>query len=203
MIRFFIRMILLLVVVLLVGVMFMSPWQSRTVTQQFNDQLLRIAPSAAIQAGFIQTMHEQQWSSHAFVHVLGLTLPRGKTEARIRAPIKVYYGVKPESLHVLEFANGKLNLAVDKVEILNVETDLSALEMETNVGWARFDGISGEEARMAARKSFELSKYKAAGELLSTADVSEHVRLALAKFALAIADIKDVQILRRDTAAAP
>ncbi len=202
MIRFLIRLTLLAVVILLVALLFVSPWQSRTVSEQFNDQLLRIEADAAIQAGFIETMHEQQWSSHAFVHVLGLTLPRGKTEARVRAPIKVYYGVRPTSLHVLSFDKGLLRLAVDKVEILNVETDLRALEMETKVGWARFDAISGEEARAAARKSFELSKYKAAGKLLATADVSGHVRLALQRFASAISDIKQVAIERRDLSAA-
>jgi len=198
MFRWFIRLLLLLLLAVPVLLMSIAPWQSRTVVEQFNDQLLKIEPHAAIQAGFIQTMHEQQWGSHAFVHVLGLTLPRGVTEAHVRAPIKVYYGVRPESLHVLSFENGQLKLAVDEVEVLNVETDLGALEINTKVGWARLDAISGEEARKAARKSFDRSKYKAAGQLLMTSDVSEHVRQALAKIALAISGIKQVLIVRRD-----
>ncbi len=198
MFRFLVRLTLLAAVILLAALLFVSPWQSRSVTEQFNDQLLRIEASAAIQAGFIETMHEQQWESHAFMHVLGLTLPRGMTRARVRAPIKVYYGVRAESLHILGFEHGRLRLAVDKVEVLNVETDLSALELATKVGWARFDAISGEEARAAARKSFERSKYRAAGKLLVTADVSEHVRQAISDFAAAISDIKQVEIVRRD-----
>jgi len=198
MLRWIVRLILLLLLAVPVLLMWFAPWQSRTVVEQFDDQLLKIEAHAAIQAGFIQTMHEQQWGSHAFVHVLGLTLPRGMTEARVRAPIKVYYGVRPESLHVLNFENGNLALAVDKVEVLNVETDLSRLEIETKVGWARFDAISGEEARQSARKAFERSKYKAAGQLLLSADISEHVRLALARFASAISDIRHVNIERRD-----
>jgi len=194
MLRFIFRLTLLAAVLLLAALLFVTPWQSRTVSEQFNDQLLRMQADAAIQAGFIQTMHEQRWSSHAFVHILGLTLPRGMTEARIRAPVKVYYGVRPASLHGLSFDNGTLRLAVDKVEILNVETDLSGMEMQTTVGWARFDSISGKEARLAARRSFERSKYEAAGQLLATSDVSEHVRIAIARFVQAMGEKTDMNI---------
>ncbi len=196
------RLLLFALLAVPVALMIYSPWQSRSVVSQFNDQLLKIEADAAIQAGFVQTMHEQQWGSHAFVHILGLTLPRGMTEARVRAPIRVYYGVRPQSLHPLGFENGVLRLAVDRVEVLNVETDLGKMEIETKVGWARLDAVSGEEARQAARRAFDRTKHLAAGKLLTTTDVSEHVREALQQFARSIGEIRRVEITRRDIPAA-
>lgn len=198
MMRWIVRLLLIVLLGLLVGLLLSSPTQTRKVEQAFNDQLLKIAPSAAIQAGFVQTMHEQRWGSHAFVHLLGLTLPRGFTEARVRAPIRVFYGVRPSAIHVLGFEDGTLRLAVDRVEVLNVETDLERLEIETHVGWARLDAISGEEARRAARKAFDRTKYRAADGLLKTADVSRHIRAALARIATKIPGVERVEIERRD-----
>jgi len=198
MLRLIFRLSLVGSLAALVFFMFISPWQSQQVVEQFNDQLLEMKADAAIQAGYIQTMHEQRWGSHAFVHVLGLTLPRGKTEVRIRAPIKVYYGVRPKFLHARQLEQGYLVVQVDRVEVLNVETDLRQLEMQTSVGWARFDALSGDEARMAAKKSFELSKYKAAGKLLHSADVSMHVCMAVRQVAAALMPIKLMQVQRQD-----
>lgn len=199
MLRRLIARMLLLVLIAVVGGLLLAPqWQSWRVEQQFSDRLLRIAPDAAIQAGFVETMHEQRWSSSAFFHLFGLLLPRGRTEAVVRAPVRVYYGVRPEALHVLSLKDGVMIVAVDRVEVLNTATDLSGLKIETDVGWARFDALSGEEARTAARKAFDRSRIQAAGQLLAGRDVTEHVRLAVKRAAMAIAGVKDVQLVRQD-----
>lgn len=200
MLRRFVGRILLVGVVVAFAALLLTPqWQSWRVQQEFNDRLLRIEPDAAIQAGFVETMHEQRWGSEAFLHLFGLLLlPRGRTEAVVRAPVRVYYGVRPEALHVLSLKHGIMTLAVDRVEVLNASTDLSGLQVETVVGWARLDAVSGEEARRAARKQFDRTRFRAAGQLLQGRDVTEHVRLALKRVATAIAGVTDVQLVRRD-----
>jgi len=196
--RFIARFLLLLIIVAGAGIYLMPQWQSWRVEQQFSDRLLRIAPDAAIQAGFVETMHEQRWSSAAFFHLFGLTLPRGRTESVVRAPVRVYYGVRPQAVHVLSFEDGVMTVAVDRVEVLNTATDLSGLQIETEVGWARFDALSGEEARAAARRAFDRTRVQAAGKLLAGRDVSEHVRRALEEVATAIGGVKHLRLVRRD-----
>ncbi len=198
MLRWIIRLAFAALLLLLAGLLATGIGESRKVVASFNDRLLDIAPDAAIQAGYVQTMHEQRWASHAFVHIMGLTLPRGKTEAVIRAPIKVYYGVRPRHIHAEAFAGGVLQVAIDKVEVLNVATDLAHLEIETDVGWARLDSVSGEEARRAARKAFDRTRFHAADKLLAGADVTEHVRRAIEKLAASLGEVREVRILRRD-----
>ena len=198
MIRWIARILLSIAIVVMAAILFYPPLHSWRIEQQFDDRLIKIGQSAAIQAGYVSTMHEQHWSSHAFVHILGLSLPRGKTEVRVRAPIRVYYGVVPARLHLLEVKNGILHIAVDKVTVLNVATNIAHLEMKTEVGWARLDAVSGEEARKAAMRAFERTKYHAADKLLSSHMVTEHVRMALKKVAKHILGVRDVQITRRD-----
>jgi hypothetical protein len=146
----------------------------------------------------VQTMHEQHWGNDAFVNILGLSVPRGHTEAVVRAPVRVYYGVRPASLHVLSFRHGVLRLAVDRVVVLNAATDLAGMEVRTDVGWARLDSVSGRQAREAARKAFDQTRFRAADALLKGRDVTEHVRLALQQVAAAISAVHAVEIERRD-----
>jgi len=201
MIRWIARILLSVALVAMAVLLFYPPLHSWRIEQAFDDRLIRIGQSAAIQAGYVSTMHEQRWGSHAFVNILGLSLPRGKTEARIRAPIRVYYGVTPAHLHLMRVKDGILHIAVDKVTVLNVATSVARLEMETEVGWARLDAVSGEEARKAAKRAFERTKYHAADKLLSSRMVTEHVRIALKKIAKHILGVRDVQITRRDVPA--
>jgi len=167
-------------------------------TKQFNDMLLDMKPDSAIQAGFIQTSHEQTWSNEAFLSFLGIEIPLGQTEATLRAPIKVYYGVRPHAIHALKSVKGQLHLTVDSVEVLSVDADISKLEMKTNVGWARLDTLSGEEARSRAKKAFEQSKYRAAESMLYSLQVTAHVREAMKTIATRITGIHDVYIERLD-----
>jgi len=198
MMRWLARFLLVALLVALAAIMFISPYQSWKTEQAVTDQFIRMGPDAALQAGFVRTMHEQRWGSHAFVHVLGLTLPRGYTEAKVRAPIKVFYGVRPKHLHVVSVEDGIVKVAIDKIDVLNVETEAQGLEVETQVGWARLDSISGDEARAAARKGFDLTKFRAADGLLDGKDVQAHVRMAILKFIGGVEGIRDVVVVRSD-----
>jgi hypothetical protein len=170
----------------------------RSETQQFNDMLIDMKPDAAIQAGFIKTMHEQTWSNEAFFSFLGIEVPLGQTEATLRAPIKVYYGVRPHAIHATRAVEGQLHLTVEKIEVLSVDADISRLEIKTNVGWARLDALSGEEARYRAKKAFEQSKYHAADNMLQSMQVTAYLREALKAIATQISGITDVRIERLD-----
>lgn len=166
--------------------------------QKFNDMLIDMKPDAAIQAGFIQTMHEQTWSNEAFFSFLGIEIPLGETEATLRAPIKVYYGVRPHAIHATRTVNGQLYLTINKVEVLSVDADISRLEIKTDIGWARFDALSGQEARSRAKKAFEQSKYRAADNMLQSMQVTAYVRAALKAIATRISGITDVRVDRMD-----
>lgn len=166
--------------------------------QQFNDMLIDMKPDAAIQAGFIETMHEQTWSNIAFFSFLGVEIPLGLTEATLRAPIKMYYGVRPYAIHAVGTKNGQLHLTVDKIEVLSVDADISRLEIKTAVGWARLDAMSGSEARARAKQLFEQSKYRAADSMLQSLQVTADVREAMKAIATQITGIRDVRIDRLD-----
>ncbi len=166
--------------------------------QQFNDMLIEMKPDAAIQAGFIRTMHEQTWSSEAFFSFLGIEIPLGETKATLRAPIKVYYGVRPHAIHATRAIKGQLHIIIDKVEVLSVDADISKLEIKTDIGWARLDALSGEEARSRVKKAFEQSKQRAADRILQSIQVTAYVRAALKAIATQITGISDVYIDRRD-----
>jgi hypothetical protein len=166
--------------------------------QQFNDMLIDMKPDAAIQAGFVETMHEQSWSNEAFLSFLGVDIPLGRTEATLRAPIKVYYGVRPHAIHATRALKGQLHLTVEKVEVLSVDADISKLEIKTDVGWARLDVLSGEEARTRAKKAFEQSKQRAADNILQSMQVTAYLREALKAIATQISGITDVRIERLD-----
>jgi hypothetical protein len=167
-------------------------------TEQFNDILIDMKPDAAIQAGFIETMHEQTWSNEAFFSFLGIEIPLGETEATLRAPIRVYYGVRPHMIHATRVLKGQLHLTVEKVEVLSVDADISRLEIKTDVGWARLDALSGKEARSRVKKAFEQSKYRAADNMLQSMQVTAYVRSALKAIARQITGITDVRIERLD-----
>lgn len=170
-------------------------------TEQFNDMLVDMKPGAAIQAGYIETMHEQTWGNEAFFSFIGIEIPLGQTEATLRAPIRVYYGVRPHAIHATRALKGQLHLTVDKVEVLSVDTDISRLEIKTDVGWARLDAMSGKEARARAKKAFEQSKYRAADNMLQSMQVTAHIREALKAIATQITGISDVRIDRLDLSA--
>jgi len=167
-------------------------------SQQFNDMLIDMKQDAAIQAGFIRTMHEQTWGNEAFFSILGIEIPLGRTAATLRAPIRVYYGVRPYAVHAIGKRGNQLHLTVDKVEVLSVDADISRLEIRTENGWARLDAVSGEEARARAKKAFEQGKYRAADNMLQSMQVTADVRAALKAIAMQITGITDVRIDRLD-----
>ncbi len=166
--------------------------------QQFNDMLIEMAPDAAIQAGYIQTVHEQRWSNEAFLSLFGFEIPLGKTEATLRAPIKLYYGVRPDAVHATENRNGQLQLTIERVEVLSVDADISRLEIRTDLGWAALDAVSGKETRERAKRAFEKSKRRAADNMLQSMQVTAYLRDALRAIATQISGITDVRIKRRD-----
>jgi hypothetical protein len=171
--------------------------------EQFNDMLIDMQSDVAIQAGFIQTMHKQTWSNKSFFSFLGFEVPLGQTEATLRAPIKVYYGVRPHAVHAIKSVKGQLHLTIDKVEVLSLDADISKLEIKTDVGWARLNALSGEQARARAKKAFERSKYHAADNMLQSLQVTAQVREAMKAIATQITGIIDVYIDRQDISSRP
>ena len=193
------RIALLLIFAAIAGGIYFFPELKQTHTrQQVNDLLIEMQPDAAIQAGFMQNMHEQQWGSSTFLNFFGLKLPLGTTETTVRAPVKVYYGIRPKNLHFQSLKDGVLLLTVDKVEVLSVDADISRLEMKTTVGWARLDAFSGKTARQQAKLAFEDSKRHAADQMLQSLEVTAQTRAAVVAIFLNIPGIREVGIDRKD-----
>lgn len=82
--------------------------------------------------------------------VVGLDL--GTARARVRVPGRVSYGFSADALRpeMVGFTGeGVIELELPPLEIYSVEPDLTALEVETDRGWARLPGAQAEAERQA------------------------------------------------------
>jgi hypothetical protein len=77
-----------------------------------------------------------------------VTLDLGTTEATARVPGTVNYGIDVGELDTtrIEIVDGVLYLTIPTIRVISVEPDLSALELQTRVGWARTHAGSGAAA---------------------------------------------------------
>ena len=80
-------------------------------------------------------------------------LDMGTTEARVRLPGRVAYGfdvttLQPEDIQV--GGDGVIDVAVPDLDVFSVEPNLEAMEVETEVGWARTHAHSGRQTTQQA-----------------------------------------------------
>lgn len=81
-----------------------------------------------------------------------VSLDLGTTRARVRVPGKVSYGfeadsLRPEMIRMLE--DGTVEVFLPALGVYSVEPDLSALEVETQRGWARLGSTEQAVERRA------------------------------------------------------
>ena len=83
-----------------------------------------------------------------------VTLDLGTTEATARVPGTVNYGIDVSELDTtrIRIIDGVLYLTIPTIRVISVEPDLTALELETRVGWARTHAGSGAEATRDAMR---------------------------------------------------
>lgn len=82
-----------------------------------------------------------------------LRLDMGTTRARVRLPGRVAYGfdvsvLRPEDIMLGE--DGVIEVALPDLSVFSVEPELEAMEIETDVGWARTHARSGQQTTQRA-----------------------------------------------------
>ena len=82
-----------------------------------------------------------------------LRLDLGTTRARVRLPGRVAYGfdvsvLRPEDIVLGE--DGVVEVALPDLSVFSVEPELEAMEIETDVGWARTHARSGQRTTQRA-----------------------------------------------------
>lgn len=82
-----------------------------------------------------------------------LRLDLGTTKAVVRLPGRVSYGfdvshLRPDDIRLQD--DGVVEVQVPPLEVHAVEPDLSAMEVETSVGWARLHARSGQDVEQRA-----------------------------------------------------
>jgi hypothetical protein len=82
-----------------------------------------------------------------------LRLDLGTTRVRVRLPGRVAYGfdvsvLRPEDIVFGE--DGVVEVALPDLSVFSVEPNLEAMEVETDVGWARTHARSGQQTTQRA-----------------------------------------------------
>lgn len=85
--------------------------------------------------------------------MMGIDL--GTTQTEIRIPGTAYYGIKTAALQKADFEmqGDTLIVQLPPTELLNVSPNLAAMQMKTEVGWARLYKNSGRSIEQKALKS--------------------------------------------------
>jgi hypothetical protein len=104
-----------------------------------------------------------------FPGTLGIDL--GTTRATVRVPGRVSYGfdmrgLRPEAIHLRD--DGVVEVTVPLLSIHAVEPDLSQLEVETSVGWARLYASSGRRVEQQALRFVQTALRQQAERHLAT-----------------------------------
>ncbi|MEL7364115.1 MAG: hypothetical protein AAFN13_18710, partial [Bacteroidota bacterium] len=136
------------------------------------DTLLRDRPEAFLVTGTLEfaTGLEQRSSKVLLPGVLDIDL--GTTVVRVRAPARAAYGFDATAWHTdaLRVRGDTLVLPLPQLTVFAVEPDLAAMEMETETGWARTQGRSGNtQERAALRQLLPAMRDRAERYLLDAA----------------------------------
>ncbi|MEL6703931.1 MAG: DUF4230 domain-containing protein [Bacteroidota bacterium] len=136
------------------------------------DTLLRDRPEAFLVTGTLEfaTGLEQRSSKVLLPGVLDIDL--GTTVVRVRAPARAAYGFDAAAWHTdaLRVRGDTLVLPLPQLTVFAVEPDLAAMEMETETGWARTQGRSGNtQERAALRQLLPAMRDRAERYLLDAA----------------------------------
>jgi hypothetical protein len=128
-------------------------WQrahlEEVVRQQVITTLQRESAESFLVVGSLDIVATVEASSHK--QWLGLDL--GTTTARVRVPGRVYYGFDVRALqpeHIRLTADRVVEVVLPLLTLQAVEPNLEALQIETEVGWARLYRSSGRRMEQAA-----------------------------------------------------
>lgn len=101
--------------------------------------------------------------------VLGLSL--GTTQATVRLPGRVSYGFSLREIEAEEITveGDTVTIRIPELQVQSVEPDLEAMQVQTEVGWARLYRSSGRRAEREAMRAASRVIREEATEYLATA----------------------------------
>ncbi|MEM6645519.1 MAG: DUF4230 domain-containing protein [Bacteroidota bacterium] len=151
----------LVVVLLLVGGgaalgiwMTQARWTEERVQTSILTTLERETPEAFFITGSVTIKAEAEVSNTRWLFpILTPPLSLGTTTATVRLPGRISYGFDVRTLtaeHIRVAEDGVVDVALPELTIYSVEPNLEAVEVRTEVGWARTRAGSGEVAQQAA-----------------------------------------------------
>ncbi|MEM8559532.1 MAG: DUF4230 domain-containing protein [Bacteroidota bacterium] len=133
------------------------------------DTLLRDRPESFLVTGTLEFSTDLEQRSRKVLLPGVLDLDLGTTVVRVRAPARAAYGFDARTFDAgaIVVRGDTLVLPRPPLEVFAVEPDLAAMEMETETGWARMQGRSGNtQERVALRQLLPAMRDRAERYLL-------------------------------------
>ncbi|MEM8600757.1 MAG: DUF4230 domain-containing protein [Bacteroidota bacterium] len=133
------------------------------------DTLLRDRPEAFVVTGTLEFSTDLEQRSRKVLLPGVLDLDLGTTVVRVRAPARAAYGFDANTLQTeaIRVRGDTLVLPAPLLTVFAVEPDLTAMEMQTDTGWARMQSRSGNaQERAALRQLLPAMRDRAARYLL-------------------------------------
>ncbi len=152
-------------------------WQrghlEEVVRQQVITTLQRESAESFLVVGSLDIVATVEASSHK--QWLGIDL--GTTTARVRVPGRVYYGfdvraLQPASIRLT--ADRVVEVVLPPLTLYAAEPNLEALQIETEVGWARLYRSSGRRMEQAALRQINAALRAQAEAYLATQVQPQH-----------------------------
>lgn len=170
---------IVLILAMAVGVIV---WRMRPrVTDEVVDGLVTAAIQQEAKQAFLVTGYLQLTSTARIDNTLRLlpgilNLPVGTTTVSVRVPGRVHYGfdadqITPDRINLMP--DGIIEVIVPEPKIYTVSPDLSAMEIETTVGWTRLADDSREEVQARALALVQQNMQQQAEQHLRTSEQPE------------------------------
>ena len=170
---------IVLILAMAVGVIV---WRMRPrLTDDVVDGLVTAAIQQEAKQAFLVTGYLQLTSTARIDNTLRLlpgllNLPVGTTTVSVRVPGRVHYGfdadmITPDRIRLMP--DGIIEVIVPEPKVYTVSPDLSAMEIETAVGWTRLADDSREEVQARALALVQQNMQQQAEQHLRTSEQPE------------------------------
>ena len=161
------------VVVAALSVTFLAIWllrpriEERVIRRSVISTIQSEAPASFYVTGVLQLVATSEVEDTRVLLPDLLPLNLGTTRATVRLPGSVSYGFDVSYLrpdHVQVNDDGTVNVTLPDLQVFSVEPNLNAMEIQTDVGWARTHAGSGQDATQATSSTCtvrprEISEY--------------------------------------------
>ena len=145
---------LMVVVAILLAVLIVRPrWDETVIRQSVVTTIQSEAPASFYVTGVLQLVATSEVEDTRVLLPNLLPLNLGTTRATVRLPGAVSYGFDVTNLqpgHVEVNEDGNVDVTLPDLQVFSVEPNLNAMEIQTDVGWARTHAGSGQTATQEA-----------------------------------------------------